>query len=312
MLQDMANPKVFVILVNWNNWDETRECLESLAAVIYSDYEVIIVDNGSNERPPVAKRGRVELLCNDSNLGFAGGNNVGIKYALDHGADYVMLLNNDTVVAPDFLTELVRTSEKNFSSGILGSQIYKYGTDEVVFDGGKINIWLNKAEHTGNAESLPPSSIPPLRKGGVGGGGGVDYITGAAMLMKREVIEKIGLMREEFFLYYEDVDWCLRARRAGYKCVLVPTSKVWHKVSATTKEGSPSYIYYHTRNALMLAKFNGNLFQKIAAYFLGAWILLKQIPKFLFMPRRRIWARSIVKGILDFYRGKYGKYENRN
>jgi GT2 family glycosyltransferase len=94
--------------------------------------------------------------------------------------------------------------------------------------------------------------------------------------------------------------------------VLVPTSHIWHKVSATTKQGSPSYIYYHTRNALMLAKFNGNFIQKTAAYFFGAWILLKQIPKFLLMPHKRAWASSMTKGVLDFCKGRYGEYENRD
>ncbi|MBI1888430.1 MAG: glycosyltransferase family 2 protein [Candidatus Spechtbacteria bacterium] len=329
-------PKVFILLLNWNNWHETEECLKSLEKVDYQNFEVIVVDNGSNERPPinpptsplaplsprslgeaglnkergvggeVAKRGRVELICNDTNLGFAGGNNVGIRYALAHGADYVLLLNNDAVAAPDFLTELMKAAESNPSFGILGSRIYAYGTNNIIFEGGKVNRWLTSGEH---ATCNMQYAIYKV----------VDYITGAAMLVKREMIEKIGMMREEYFLYYEDVDWCVRAKKTGYKCVLVPTSKVWHKVSATTKEGSPSYIYYHTRNSLMLAKFNGNCIQKTAAYILGAWILLKQLPKFLLvvsLPNhcadKRIWATSMIQGVGDFYRGKYGKYAYRN
>ena len=320
MLISMTSPKIFIIVLNWNNWHETKECLGSLAKVSYPNYEVLVVDNGSSERPPinsltspqapllskergvggeVAKLGRAELLCNDSNLGFAGGNNVGIKYALAHGADYIMLLNNDTIVAPDFLTELVRAADGSPSYGILGSRIYKYGTDDVVFGGGKINKWLNMAGHAKNYELGIMNHE-------------TDYITGAAMLIRRKVIEKIGLMREEYFLYYEDVDWCLRARKAGYKCLAVNTSRVWHKVSATTKEGSPSYIYYHTRNALMLAKFNGNILQKVATYLWGLGILVKQIIKFSLLPSKRVWARAMTKGVLDFYSAKYGKYENRH
>ncbi len=287
-------PKVFVILLNWNNWNETQECLESLGKVTCDNFQVVIVDNGSSSEERNKIKG-AHTIYNEANLGFAGGNNAGIKYALEQGADYVMLLNNDTIVAPDFLTELVKVAESNPSFRILGSRIYKYGTDEVVFDGGSVNKWLNKAEHTmHNTQHI--TYFP------------VDYITGAAMLIRRELIEKIGLMREEYFLYYEDVDWCLRAQKAGYKCMVVPESHVWHKVSATTREGSPSYIYYHTRNALMLAKFNGNFIQKTAAYFIGAWILLKQIPKFLLIPDKRVWAKSMTKGVLDFYRGRYGKY----
>ena len=312
----MSNKKIVVILLNWNNWRETRECLESLKKVTYDNFEVLVVDNGSVEEEKDKIRNfqflifnfQTKTIWNNENLGFAGGNTVGVKYALKHGADYVMLLNNDTVVAPDFLTHLVRVAESASDYGILGSRIYKYDlsrqahrkAEEIVFDGGEVNKWLIKARHT-----FPSGTVPDGNKE-------VAYITGAAMLIKREVVEKIGFMREEYFLYYEDVDWCIRARKAGYKCVLVPASKIWHKVSATNKEGSPSYIYYHTRNALMLAKFNGNIFQKIAGYIAGAFILLKQIPKFIFVPKKRVWAKSMTKGVLDFYRGKYGKYENRN
>lgn len=299
----MSNPKVFIILLNWNNWDETKECLESLKKVDYPNFEILLVDNGSLTPPiippPYNKGGigGVIPIFNEENLGFAGGNNVGIQYALKHNADYVLLLNNDTVVAPDFLTKLVEMGDSSEKFGILGSRIYQYGSDEVVFDGGKVNGWLTKGEHIKIAEVGPRQ---------------VDYITGAAMLVKREVIEKISLMREEYFLYYEDVDWCLRSQRAGYKCVLVPESHVWHKVSATNKEGSASYIYYHTRNSLMLAKFNGNAFQKIISYFIGFWTLSKQAVKFVLFPSKRLWARAMAKGAIDFYLGKYGIYENRN
>jgi len=288
-------PKVFIILLNWNNWHETRECLESLEKIDYSNFEIVLVDNGSNSSDieNIKEANMQHTLYNPNNLGFAGGNNVGIKYALERGADYVLLLNNDAIAAPDFLTELVNAGESDKSFGILGSRIYKYGTDDVVFDGGEINKLMTKAEHIKQGLTL---LLP------------VDYITGAAFLIKREVIEKIGLMREEYFLYYEDVDWCIRAKRAGYKCVLAPTSKVWHKVSATNKEGSPSYIYYHTRNGLMLAKFNGNIFQKNFAYLLGAWVLLKQIPKFFMGESKKTWAKSMTRGVLDFYSNKYGKY----
>ena len=311
--------KVFIILLNWNNWHETQECLESLEKLDYVNAEIVIVDNDSTngdvekirEFCLYPKPYTLHPIFNDANLGFAGGNNVGIKYALKRGTDYVMLLNNDAVAAPDFLTNLVTAAERDRSFGILGSRIYQYGTDTLVFDGGKVNKWLTKGEHIDSTGS--PQSSPSLVAGQADSGGSdelreVDYITGAAMLVRRGVIEKIGPMREEYFLYYEDVDWGVRARRAEYKCVLVPTSKVWHKISATNKEGSPSYIYYHTRNALMLAKFNGNISQKAAAHFIGAWILLKQIPKFFLMPKKRLWATSMTKGVLDFYRGKYGKY----
>ena len=301
----MSTQKVFIILLNWNNWNETRECLASLRKVTYDNFEVIVVDNGSEEEEREKIRSVhttysiQHTIYSDTNLGFAGGNNVGIRYALERGADYIMLLNNDAIAAPDFLTELVEAAESDPSYGILGSKIYKHGTKGVAFAGGRVNAFLTKGSHT--TYNIQYTTYYP-----------VDYITGAAMLVKREVIEKVGLMREEYFLYYEDVDWCLRARNAGYRCILVPASKAWHKVSATNKEGSPSYIYYHTRNALMLAKLNGNIFQTTIPYFIGAWILCKQIPKFFLMPSKRLWVTSMTRGVLDFYKGKCGRYENRD
>jgi GT2 family glycosyltransferase len=300
----MNTKKVFVILLNWNNWRETKECLESINHVTGIDFEVVLVDNNSLPEEKETLRNfqfsifnfQTKFIWNDSNLGFAGGNNVGIKYALEHGADYVMLLNNDAVAAPDFLSELVKVAESDPSFGIVGARIYKYGTNDIVFGGGKINKWFTSGEHMNTQHATRNMQQ-------------VDYITGAAMLVKKEVIEKVGLMREEYFLYYEDVDWCIRARKAGYKCVLVPISHVWHKVSATNKEGSPSYIYYHTRNSLMLALFNGNIIQKIVAYISGAWILVKQAIKLFVMPSKHLWATSMARGVIDFYRGKYGKIE---
>ncbi|OGZ58010.1 MAG: hypothetical protein A3B96_04100 [Candidatus Spechtbacteria bacterium RIFCSPHIGHO2_02_FULL_43_15b] len=298
--------KVFVILLNWNNWHETRECLASLEKADYPTFEVIIVDNGSNQKDVAEIKNFsnnvsgfiLHILWNSNNLGFAGGNNVGIRYALERGADYVFLLNNDAIVAPDSLTKLVKAGESDKILGILGSRVYKYGTDEVVFDGGKVNNLMTKAYHQPKLTGSDPVSF------------GVQYVTGAAFLIKREAIEKIGLMREEYFLYYEDVDWCVRARNAGFKCVVVPESKVWHKVSATNKEGSPSYIYYHTRNSLILAKFNGNICQKVCAYLLAIWILEKQVLKFFLVPSRRKWSRAMTRGVLDFLKCKYGQYEN--
>jgi len=306
--------KVFIILLNWNNWHETRECLGSLEKVDYPDFEIIIVDNGSSgeEKHKIKNFHTTYYILhttyNDSNLGFAGGNNVGIKYALEHGADYVLLLNNDAIVAPDFLAELVKIGDSDKSFGILGSRIYRYGTKKIVFDGGKVNKWLTRGEHIAKSEILNPKFETNSKFKIQNSKFYADYITGAAMLVKRDVIEKIGLMREEYFLYYEDVDWCIRARKAGYKCVLAPASHVWHKVSATNKEGSPSYIYYHTRNALMLAKFNGNIIQKIAAYFIGAWILSKQGLKLLLFRNKKVWSFAMSRGVFDFYRGKYGQF----
>jgi GT2 family glycosyltransferase len=255
----MINPKVFIIILHYKNWKDTNECLASLKNLNYDNFKTIVIDNDKENR------------------GFAGGNNLGIKQALEKGADYVLLLNNDTVVEPNFLKELVEAGESDKKAGILGPI------------GGKINWLYTKGVHVTKNNK---------------------YISGACMLVKREVIEKIGLMDEEYFLYCEDVDWCLKARKAGYKCVVVLEAKIWHKVSSSAKAESFSYIYYHTRNGLLLAKKNAPFFIKILAYLWSFWIFVKQIIKLVIFPEKKKWAKAIRLGIGDFYKRKFGKYEN--
>ena len=271
----MKNPKVFIIVLHYKNWNDTNKCLKSLEGLDYDNFETIVIDNDKENR------------------GFAGGNNIGIKQALEKKAKYVLLLNNDTVVEPDFLKKLVEVGENDKQAGILGPVIYEHDSNKVHFAGGKINWLYTKGRHiTITSEQRTMNS---------------DYITGCCLLIKRKVIEKIGLMDEDYFLYFEDVDWCLKARIAGYKCVLVSNSKIWHKVSSGATEGSLSYIYYHFRNGLLLAKRNAPFFIKLLAYFVSFLVYLKQLIK---SPKKKRWAKAIKLGIKDFYKGRFGNYEN--
>lgn len=293
-------PNVSIIIVHYGDIKDTKECLRSLEKLDYSNFEVIVIDNGTEEELKVQNlKLKVKLISNKENLGFAGGNNVGIRYALEKGADYILLLNNDTAVEPSFLKELVKVGESEEKIGILGPVIYYYKSDKIWFAGGKVNWLYTKGEHIQETRNLLRRQAGKIQD--------TNYITGACLLIKKEVIKKIGLMPEEYFLYLEDVDWCLRARKAGYKCVLVPKAKIWHKVSSSTKAGSFSYIYYHYRNGLLLAKKNAPFFIKILAYLWSFWIFSKQLIKLIVMPSKKKWAKAIMKGIGDFYRGKFGK-----
>ena len=296
-------PKVFIIILNYNGWKDTRECLKSLEVLNYNNFEVIVVDNGSKEKLKCESLNfKIVQFFNKENLGFSRGNNIGIKYALENNTNYILLLNNDIIARPDFLEKLVKVAENDKKTGILGPRIYKYSLDKslnkVHFAGGKINWLYTKAIHQKRAEYKQTLNS--------------DYITGACMLIKRKVIDKIGLMPEKYFLYFEDVDWCLKAQRAGYKCVLVPNAKIWHKVSQSTKPGSFSYIYYHTRNGLLLAKRNAPFFIKTIACLNGFFVYFKQVLKLIIFPSKRKWSKAIMLGISDFYKNKFGKYENRN
>ncbi len=268
----MKNPKIIIIILHFGDFKNTEECLKSVKNLDYDNFETIVVDNNKNNR------------------GFSGGNNLGIRQALEKDADYILLLNNDTIVESDFLRRLVEVGERDRKAGILGPVIYEHRTDKIHFNGGKINWLYTKGRHIAGA---------------------TDYITGACMLVKREVIDKIGLMDEDYFLYCEDVDWCLRARKAGYRCVVVPEAKIWHKVSASAKPESFSYIYYHARNGLLLAKKNAPFFIKIFAYKISLLVYCKQIIKLIFFPKKKFWARAIMRGLKDFYFGRFGKYSPR-
>ncbi|MBU3964767.1 glycosyltransferase family 2 protein [Patescibacteria group bacterium] len=305
----MSTPKVSIIILNWNGWQDTLECLDSLAKIDYPNYEIIVVDNGSTDES--AEKIKIwinthksvisyKLLVNSYNAGFAGGNNVGIKYALKNGADYVLLLNNDTLVEPNFLSELVKIGESDKKIGLIGSKIYFYppiGAPRVWFAGGKINWLKTRGSHLNYSQT--DKEYEALKV--------TDYLTGCCLLIKREVIEKIGGLSDDYFLYYEDTDYCLQAREAGWQCALAPESHIWHKISRSTKEFSPSYLYYHARNGLMMAKRANGGAKIFLVYIFSAYLAAKQIVKYLFCPAKRQWARMILLGIYDFWRNKAGK-----
>ncbi|MBU2037230.1 glycosyltransferase family 2 protein [Patescibacteria group bacterium] len=296
-------PKVFIIIINFNGWSDTKECLESLGQVDYDNFEVILLDNASKgdyRLPTTDYRFKIQTIYNKENLGFAGANNQGIKLALENKADYVLLLNNDTTVDSDFLSKLVEEAENDESAGIVGPLISFYDDRNKIWSaGGKIT------NHSTRGELIAYQEID---EGEYQVAEQVDYISGTCLLIKVEVIKKIGLISEDYFLYYEDTDWCVRADKAGWRCLLVPQSKIYHKASKSTQEFSYPYIYYHSRNGLMFSERFGN---KFVVLLLSVWIFLKQILK-LAVGYKRNWARPVLRGVWDFWVGKKGKIEGYN
>jgi len=324
-------PKVFIIVLNWNGLKDTQECIESLEKIDYPNYKIVVVDNGSIdeslEKIPY-KYPEVAFIETKNNLGFAGGNNVGIRYVLDlpagESTDYILLLNNDTAVEPDFLTKLVEAAESDEKIGIAGPMIYFYGKrDTIWFAGGELNWVKTKGKHVGygktvdvysssedssgesESRSLRDSSRLAPQDRARSSNKTVDYITGCCLLIKRQAVDEIGLLCEDYFLYYEDADWCLRAKKAGWRSVLVPSASIFHKHSKSAIEGSYPYIYYHTRNGLLFASRFGS---KTLAYLISFWIFCKQIVK-LIIGWRRAWTKAVLRGVKDFWKGKTGKLE---
>lgn len=222
-------PKVHIIVLNWNGIEDTINCLESLKRITYANHEVIVVDNASEgDDVKVLKEGYsdyISIIENEQNLGYAEGNNTGIRVALEHGADYVLVLNNDTVVDPDFLSYLVEFAEKDPKAGVMGPKVFYMDRPDILYYTGSRVRWFT---------GLPqPRGKGKRDKGQFDVPSYTDAITGSCMLIKREVLEKIGLLPTDYFLQWEDVDFSTNARRNGFKCLYVPKAKIWHKLGAS-------------------------------------------------------------------------------
>lgn len=241
--------KIAIILLNWNGKTDTLECLESLQHLDYPDYEIIVVDNGSSDDSVQCISRHfptTTLIALPENLGFTGGNNRGIQYALGTGCEYILLLNNDTTVDPAFLTHLVAVGDNDPEIGMLNPMIYRSGANEIWFGGGRISWKNGVTNHLTNPLQVPhPSASQEAIPS--------DYVTGCALLVKTGVIERIGLLDSRFFAYYEDTDWSVRCQKAGWKTVVVPKARIWHKVSATAP-AEFAFILAHRNMLLFLWK----------------------------------------------------------
>lgn len=296
-------PKVCIIILNWNGLEDTVECLESLKKISYPNYEAIVVDNGSrgdDARVLQEKFGDyIHLIKNDKNYGFAEGSNIGIRYALKNSdPHYILLLNNDTVVDPEFLTEMIKVAEAEPAIGVAGAGIYSYNhPDEIQhFIKGKIDLWRGQAipllsivmEKAKKRESDKEQSDRTEK---------VDWVTGCTILIKNLVIASCGLLDESFFVYWDDADYCTRAREARYKIAYIPKAKVWHKLSQSTRRISGFACYYEMRNRFYFMKKHATKWQYrcFLAYFFGFYFWLATAFYL-------IWQRS-PKLLASFYRG---------
>lgn len=220
-----SQPKVSIIILNWNGLEDTIECLESLKNITYPNYEVIVVDNASqgNDAEVLKEKFRdyIYVIENDQNYGFPEGNNIAIRNGLEKGVDYFFLLNNDTTIDPACLTELVKVGESDELIGILGPKIYYYDRPNVIWSAGyKLSWWSGFFKNYGYREKDIGQCDEVAER---------EHVSGAAMLIKRGVLQKVGLFDPAFFCGVEDGDMCTRAQRAGFKVFYVPSAMVWHK-----------------------------------------------------------------------------------
>jgi GT2 family glycosyltransferase len=242
-------PSVWIVVLNWNGLTDTLACLESLRQLHYGNHRIIVVDNGSSDGSvgvlrSAAAHPAIEIIESGRNLGYAGGNNLGIRHALDRGADLILVLNNDTTVDPMLLDELIAAADQHPEAGCFGPWIfYMHDPERLWFAGA---AWASDSfAFTWPGKDQLASEMPVETTN-------TDYVCGAALFFRASLARQIGLLDERFFLVYEESDWCYRARRAGFRCLTVPSARVWHNVSTSFGgDGSPLRTYFSTRNKLL-------------------------------------------------------------
>jgi hypothetical protein len=286
--------KLVAVVLNWNGGDDTLAALESLAGL-----ETICVDNGSVDGSADAVAERfpgVELVRTGVNLGFSGGNNVGIRLALARGADWVLLLNNDAVMDAGLPDALARGSSARPDAGVLACKVYfAEPRDVLMYAGGRVNLRLGYWGRQDGFGERDDGRFDALRD--------VDRATGAAMAVSRAAIEAAGLLDESLFAYAEDAEWCVRIRAAGFAVVFVPDAKAWHVGSASTGGlMSPTSLYYDTRNMIAVAERHAPLSQGRTALRRGVIV-----GAHLLAARSAAGARAVLAGWRDAAHGRLGR-----
>ncbi|OGO36017.1 MAG: hypothetical protein A2W35_15015 [Chloroflexi bacterium RBG_16_57_11] len=295
-----SSPVVISVILNTNRREDTLECLSSLDQSTYQNHRTIVLDNASTDGSCEAIRAKfpeVQVISLERNLGYTGNNNVGIGMAMEQGADWVFVLNEDTVVAEDCIAQLISAAEGDPGVGIAGPLVYHHDVPTVIQSaGGKLDKrWY--AVHVGQNEQDHGQYSQPQA---------VDYISGCAILVKRQVIEKIGGLEERFFYYWEETDWCARAREHGWTVLLVPQARLWHKGVQRDYHPGPNVTYYNTRNRFgFLARHHAPL---SVWWFTWARTILT-LASWSVRPRWRHMRGhrdAMWQGMLDFLRGRWG------
>lgn len=245
----MTVVEVAVIIINWKLPEKTIECLSSLTQA-ETPHHTIVVDNGSGDHSVSLIQQKfpdITLMPLAENIGFGAACNVAIEHALKNEAcNYVLLLNNDTIIAPHALTKLIQTAAIHSTAGIFGPKIYYRNPRKIIwYAGARCRRGVLAAADTGRGE-IDNGQFDARHK--------VDFVFGAAMLIRRDVFERIGFFDQQFFLYLEDMDFCIRARKAGFTLQFVPQAHVWHDGSASTENNGAFRKYHHARSTILFLK----------------------------------------------------------
>jgi GT2 family glycosyltransferase len=296
-----TEPSVAIIVLNYNNYEDTAECIESLREVAYDNYETIVVDNASSDDSFQRLQAEFEeatFLETEENRGYAAGNNYGIECSLSNGFEYVFVLNNDTIVHEESIAKLIDPMEENDNIGIVGPMLYYYDTNKIQSFGAKLTIGKARPDPVGHRE-IDTGQFHSQRR--------VEHINGAAMMVRSELFNKIGSFDESFGFYTEDLDLCLRARKASYEILVTPDAKVWHKVGSTMNTNSGWSTYYRIRSKFIFNRKHGDSFDKLFFYpYILFHILHTYIVGHVISQRNIPKIRYISLGILHGIRGVTG------
>ena len=289
----VKNSKIAIIIVNWKQYQLTKLCLYSLQKIKYDNYQIILIDNESNPKELKKIKNQFDKIItfpNQKNLGFTGANNIGIEYAIKNEFKYVMLINNDTEVEKNFINPLIEVLEKNQNFGAAQPLILNYYNRNKVWSaGGFLNKFFGYTYVIKSPEGIKKN---------------IDWITGCCFFLRTDVIKKIGLLDEKFFAYYEDVDWSIRIKNAGYDLAFVKSSVVYHHGSKSSKnesnEGtlSPFVHYLNIRNHIFLLRKNKDVFNSVGVLFFQFFKIVSY--SVYFIVRVRINKLNMVyKGLVD-------------
>jgi len=327
-------PKVAIIILNWNGWPDTIECLESISKVNYPNLDVIVLDNASSDGSPqkiidwcrqtgvlceesfqrypyvrieplsqidYERKGirRLRLIRLSSNIGFCAGNNIGMTQAAANGSEYFLILNNDTIVSPDSLEAMITAAQQENNVGLVGCIIcYADEPNTIWFSGGVFDKWLESSRRL-NGQDITNVVFEEVFD--------THWVSGCAMLIPRRVYEEIGGFDEDFFIWSEEWDYSLRVKEAGYRLIVSGHSIINHKVGHSLGVMQPLSYYYGTRNRLLLKRKHLPLSRKLSFLL---FFLFSRIPRFILFALQGRWdlIQCGCAAIRDYFVGRTGKW----
>lgn len=285
---------VAIILLSYGRAHDTIECIQTIERSTFTDYDIIVVDNASPDGAAdsvMSACPRITLFRNERNLGFAEGNNVGIRAALERKAQYILILNNDTVVEPDMLGRLVKAAGAHSGVGAVGAKIlYADAPATIWYAGGSLHLQSATAAHHGIGLQNTSAFDQPAA---------CTFITGCAMLVPAKVWRRVGLFDAAFFAYLEDADFCHRVRKAGFTLWYEPSAVLYHKVSSTTTWDSPAYTYLNLRNKILFLRKHCLPWAWLAGIPGTVYYILRQASRAVLLKRSRPALKAVVFGLMD-------------